>query len=151
MHNHHVAHSVSGERMSLSKIQCLYMATCCNSHAGPASNKVLAKPKGKAVAHSKKKSSVAAKKPPAKKPPAKKPTARQTQSDEDVSDGDIEVSVKEQETQDEPESSPDEQADTSQAAKGKKGSKRAAASRPGPGSVKAGGIAGDSLLSCQIC
>lgn len=109
---------------------------------GPAAKKPAAKSKGKAVTDSKKKTSAAAKKPPAKKPPANKPKPSQIQSDEEMSDADIEVSVDEQETQDGPELTQDEQPGTSQAAKGKKGSKRAAAVRPGPGSVKAGGIAG---------
>ena len=70
-----------------------------------------------------------------------------------MSDADIEVSVEEeeqqQETQGESESTQDEQPSTSQAAKGKKGSKRAAANRPGHGSVKAGAIAGTTQLQCQ--
>ena len=64
-----------------------------------------------------------------------------------MSDADIEVSVEQeeeeqQETQGEPESTQDAQPSTSQTAKGRKVSKRAAATRPGPGSVKAGAIAG---------
>ena len=130
--------------------RCVFEAPGC-SHAGPASNKVPAKSKGKAAADSKKKPSAAAKKPPAKKAlakksPAKKSTAKHIQSDEGMSDADIEVSVEEeeqqQETQGEPGSTQDEQPSTSQAAKGRKGGKRAAAIRPGPGSVKAGAIAG---------
>ncbi|KAL3143752.1 hypothetical protein ABBQ32_003584 [Trebouxia sp. C0010 RCD-2024] len=105
---------------------------------GPAATKPATKSKGKAVTDSKKKMSAAAKKPPAKKPPARRPKASPIQSDEEMSDADIEVSVDEQETQDEPESTQE----SSQAAKGKKGSKRAVAIRPGPGSVKAGGVAG---------
>ena len=68
------------------------------------------------------------------------------QSDEEMSEADIEVSVEEeeqqQEIQGEPESPQDEQPSTSQTAKGRKGSKRAAAIKPGPGSVKAGAFAG---------
>ena len=126
--------------------------------AGPASKKVPAKSKGKAAADSKKKTSAVARKPPAKQAPAKKSPARkstgkQTQSDEEISDADIEVSVEgeepQQETQGVPESTQDEQPGTSQSAKGKKGSKRAAANRPGPGSVKAGAIAGTPNFSAN--
>lgn len=129
--------------------KCLCIASQQLLHAGPAAKKPAAKSKGKAVTDSKKKTSAAAKKPPAKKPPANKPKPSQIQSDEEMSDADIEVSVDEQETQDGPELTQDEQPGTSQAAKGKKGSKRAAAVRPGPGSVKAGGIAGNPLHQTQ--
>lgn len=120
------------------------MSGCCT--AGPAAKKVPTKSQGKAAAHSKKKTSAAAKKPPAKKTsakksPVKKSTGKQIQSDEEMSDADIEVSVEEE---DEQQATQDEQPGTSQTAKGKKGSKRAAANRPGPGSVKAGAIAGTS-------
>lgn len=119
----------------------LRIASQQHLHAGPAATKPATKSKGKAVTDSKKKMSAAAKKPPAKKPPARRPKASPIQSDEEMSDADIEVSVDEQETQDEPESTQE----SSQAAKGKKGSKRAVAIRPGPGSVKAGGVAGNPL------
>ena len=75
-----------------------------------------------------------------------------------MSDADIEVSVEEeeqqQETQGDPESTQDEQPGLSQRAKGKKGSKRAAAIKPGPGSVKAGGVAGEFCFihsTCHVC
>ena len=102
----------------------------------------VAKPKGKAAAANKKKT--ATKKPPAKKAPAKKSAAKQIQSDEEISDGDIEVSVgdeeQQHEAQGEPDLTQDEEGGASQAGKGRKGTKRAAANKPG--TVKAGNAAG---------
>ena len=104
----------------------------------------VAKPKGKATAAAKKKTAAAAKKPPAKKAPAKRSAAKQIQSDEEMSDADIEVSVgdeeQQREVQGEPDLTQDEEGGASQAGKGKKGSKRAAANKPG--TVKAGSAAG---------
>ncbi len=104
----------------------------------------VAKPKGKATAANKKKTAAAAKKPPVKKGPAKKPAAKQIQSDEEMSDGDIEVSVGDEEQQHETQGEPDltqgEEGGASQAGKGRKGTKRAAANKPG--TVKAGSAAG---------
>ncbi|KAL0049157.1 hypothetical protein WJX82_007778 [Trebouxia sp. C0006] len=103
----------------------------------------VAKPKGKATAANKKKTAAAAKKPPVKKGPAKKPAAKQIQSDEEMSDGDIEVSVGDEEQQHETQGEPDltqgEEGGASQAGKGRKGTKRAAANKPG--TVKTGSAA----------
>lgn len=147
--------SVSSTNPVLRQGWVLFLRVVCEPSdrctAGPAAKKVPTKSKGKAAADSKKKTSAAAKKPPAKKAsakksPVKKSTAKQIQSDEEMSDADIEVSVEEE---DEQQATQDEQPGTSQSAKGKKGSKRAAANRPGPGSIKAGAIAGTSCcLSC---
>ncbi len=102
------------------------------------------KSKGKATAANKKKTAAATKKPPAKKGPAKKPAAKQIQSDEEMSDADIEVSVgdeeQQHEVQGEPDLTQDEEGGASQAGKGTKGTKRAAANKPG--TVKAGNAAG---------
>ena len=104
----------------------------------------VAKPKGKATAANKKKTAAATKKPPVKKVPAKKLAAKQIQSDEEMSDADIEVSLgdeeQQHEVQGEPDLTQDEEEGASQAGKGRKGTKRAAANKPG--TVKAGNAAG---------
>lgn len=101
------------------------------------------KSKGKATAANKKKTAAPTKKPPAKKGPAKKSAAKQIQSDEEISDGDIEVSVgdeeQQHEVQGEPDLTQDEEGGAIQAGKGRKGTKRAAANKPG--TVKAGNAA----------
>ncbi|KAA6424838.1 MAG: DNA polymerase delta subunit [Trebouxia sp. A1-2] len=89
------------------------------------------KSKGKATAANKKKTAAAPKKPPAKKGLAKKSAAKQIQSDDEMSNADIEG---------EPDLTQDEEGGTSQAGKGRKGTKRAAANKPG--TVKAGNAAG---------
>ena len=97
------------------------------------------KSKGKATAANKKKTAA-----PTKKPPAKKSASKQIQSDEEISDADIEVSVgdeeQQHEVQGEPDLTQDEEGGVSQAGKGRKGTKRAAANKPG--TVKAGNAAG---------
>lgn len=112
--------------------------------AGSPVKSEVAKPKGKATAANKKKTAAATKKPPVKKGPAKKSVAKQIQSDEEMSDGDIEVSVgdeeQQHETQGEPDLTQDEEGGASQAGKRRKGTKRAAANKPG--TVKAGNAAG---------
>ena len=98
----------------------------------------------KSAAGSKKKTTAAARKPPAKSRAGKKVAAKQIQSDREMSDAEIEVGIGEddeeqlQETQGEPELT---QAEEPGASQGKKGGKRAVASRPGV--VKAGTAAGD--------
>lgn len=106
------------------------------------------KSKGKATAANKKKTAAAPKKPPAKKGLAKKSAAKQIQSDDEMSNADIEVSDEEQqhEVQGEPDLTQDEEGGTSQAGKGRKGTKRAAANKPG--TVKAGNAAG-TYTACQ--
>lgn len=102
------------------------------------------KSKGKATAANKKKTAAPTKKPPTKKGPAKKSAAKQIQSDEEISDADIEVSVgdeeQQHEVQGEPDLTQDEEGGASQAGKARKGTKRAAANKPG--TVKAGNAAG---------
>ncbi|KAL0020891.1 hypothetical protein WJX77_007890 [Trebouxia sp. C0004] len=109
--------------------------------AGAPVRSEVAKPKGKATAAKKK--TAAAKKPAAKKAPTQKPAAKQVRPDEEMSDTDIEVSVgdeeQQHEVQGEPDLTQDEEGGASQAGKGRKGAKRAAANKPG--TVKAGNAA----------
>ena len=117
-----------------------YMGAMCtvDSPKSP----VAVKPKGKAAAPNKKKTTATTGKLPARKPAATKSAAKAIQSDEEMSDADIEVSIDEDQQQHEATGGPE----LTQGGKGKKGGKRAAAASK-PGSVKAGGAAGTNTCS----